>query len=73
MFGNLDDMKYSRSMVTAVASKAVDLLFIQTETLYHLVKDYPVVQTRLRKHILLENMVRRFLIKLYKISSSFNF
>lgn len=56
MFGNLDDVKCSRSMVTIIATKAVDLLLISTESLYSLLKEYPVVQTRLRKHILLENM-----------------
>lgn len=56
MFGNLDDTNCSRSMVTAMATKNVDLLQIDTREFYKILKGYPVILRRLNKHILFESM-----------------
>lgn len=57
MFGNLDDIKHTRSMVTILSSTNVDLLTVPTEIFYYRLRDYPVVRNRIQKHILLENLV----------------
>ncbi|KAI4461807.1 cyclic nucleotide-gated cation channel subunit a [Holotrichia oblita] len=56
MFGNLDDIKHTRSMVTILSSTNVDLLTVPTEIFYYRLRDYPVVRNRIQKHILLENL-----------------
>lgn len=66
MFGNIDDIASTRSMISITAGTAVDLLSIETRTLYSLSKDYPVVASRLKRHILLENLVR-FNLKPYNL------
>lgn len=57
VFGNIDDVPETRSMVTVVASKAVDLIFIKTTQFYDIIRDYPVIKHKLHKCILLENLV----------------
>ncbi|GJQ80337.1 hypothetical protein Trydic_g12214 [Trypoxylus dichotomus] len=56
VFGNLDDVKQTRSMVTVLSNTNVDLLTIPTETFYYRLVDYPIIKNRIRKHILLNNL-----------------
>lgn len=44
-------------MIQATAVSIVDLLVAHTDDLYSLISGYPVVVNRLKKHILLENLV----------------
>lgn len=44
-------------MTSIVATKAVDLLCISTSKMYDIVADYPVLANRIKRHILLNNMV----------------
>lgn len=57
VFGNIDEAAETRSMVTVVASKAVDLLVIKTTQFYEIIRDYPAIKHKLQKCILLENLV----------------
>ncbi|GJQ80319.1 hypothetical protein Trydic_g12202 [Trypoxylus dichotomus] len=56
VFGNIDDVTFTRSMIRATALSMVDLLVAHTDDLYSLISGYPVVVNRLKKHILLENL-----------------
>ncbi|XP_022906614.1 uncharacterized protein [Onthophagus taurus] len=56
VFGNIDEVSQTRSMIVAKAATIVDLLVIDTQALYPLIKTYQVVVNRLKKHILLENL-----------------
>lgn len=58
MFGNIDTISSTRSMVSIVAITHIELLAMKTTTFYQVASEYPILQQRMRRHVLLENMVR---------------
>lgn len=59
MFGNLDNVQRTRSMVTVVANRAVDLLYIKTEKFYEVLKSHQTILSKLQKCMLLENLASK--------------
>ncbi|KAF5306384.1 hypothetical protein FQR65_LT18580, partial [Abscondita terminalis] len=62
VFGHIDNTRSSRSMVSVVSVTEVDVLWIPTEKMYSIIKDYPSIGRKLERHILLENLVSHFII-----------
>lgn len=58
MFGNIDNISSSRSMVSIVARTHVELLAVKTEIFYQIASEYPILKQRMTRHVLLENLVR---------------
>ncbi|XP_022918511.2 uncharacterized protein [Onthophagus taurus] len=56
VFGNIDDIETSRSMVMIIAGSNTDLLTISTLKFYELLDDYPVVKNRINKSMLFNNL-----------------
>lgn len=44
-------------MITVVADSAVDLLAIDTLTMYSIAEEYPMLKNRIKRHILFDNLV----------------
>lgn len=62
IFGNIDCIASTRSMVAIIAESSVDLLAIDTLTMYKIAEEYPALKSRMKRHILTENLVRRILL-----------
>lgn len=61
IFGNIDNVASTRSMITVIAGSSVDLLAISTVTMYTIAEEYPALKNRMRSHILFENLVSKHL------------
>lgn len=71
VFGNMDNVKYIRSMVTVTALNVVDILVMEAEDFYKLIAPYPTVLSKIKKHLLLENLVRSHLVYASNIFGNF--
>lgn len=61
MFGNIDEIASSRSMVTVVAESSVDLLTVDTLKMYSIAEEYPELKKKMKIHVLTENLVRQLM------------
>lgn len=68
MFGNIDDVPSSRSMVEVVANSSLHLLSINTKKMYLISEEYPSLKNRMQRHILTENLVWTLLFCLQKLT-----
>lgn len=57
MFGNLDDVAECRSMVSVMVTTTADILSLKTVKMYEIVKNYKWTYSRLKKYVIIENMV----------------
>lgn len=57
MFGNIDDVSSTRSMVSIVSRTHIELLAIKTKKFYQIAREYPILKQRMKRHVLLENLV----------------
>lgn len=58
MFGNIDDVSSTRSMVSVAARTHTELLAIKTKKFYQIASEYTILKQRMKRHVLLENLVQ---------------
>nr|XP_022910630.1 uncharacterized protein LOC111421683 [Onthophagus taurus] len=56
MFGNLDKIPSTRSMITVCSTTLVDLLVLNTLDMYNILANFEHIQAKLQHYLLLENM-----------------
>lgn len=58
MFGNIDEVASTRSMVSVAARTHTELLAIRTKKFYEIASEYAILKQRMKRHVLLENLVQ---------------